>query len=190
MLRVAVTREQGGAVDVLVNNTGGPPAGTPSTVSPQDMATYFYSMVQPVLALTLDLIGPMRARGWGRVLTIASSGVVQPIPHLPMSNALRSTLVGFMKSLASEIAADGVTVNMILPGRVSTGRTQSLDLALAQKTGKPVDDIARASTSTIPAGRYGTPEEFAAVAAFLVSAPASYVTGSMVRVDGGAIRSV
>jgi 3-oxoacyl-[acyl-carrier protein] reductase len=100
------------------------------------------------------------------------------------------TLVGFMKSLAGEVAADGVTVNMVLPGRIATGRTQSIDAAQAQRAGKAVEDIARASASTIPAGRYGTPEEFAAVVAFLASQQASYVTGSMMRVDGGAIRSI
>lgn len=180
----------GGPVDILVNNTGGPPSGTPSTITTDAMATHFASMVQPVVALSLDLVQSMRSRGWGRILTIASSGVVQPIPHLPISNALRSTLAGFMKSLAGEVAADGVTVNMILPGRIATGRTQSIDAAQAQKAGKDLTEIAKASAASIPAGRYGTPEEFAAVVAFLASAPASYVTGSMVRVDGGAIRSI
>ena len=147
-------------------------------------------MVTPVVGLTLDLVAGMRTRGWGRVLTIASSGVVQPIPHLPMSNALRSTLVGFMKSLAGEVAVDGVTVNIVLPGRIATGRTQSIDAAQAQKSGKSTEEVAMASTASIPAGRYGTPEEFAAVVTFLASSQASYVTGSMMRVDGGAIRAI
>ncbi|SEP79317.1 3-oxoacyl-[acyl-carrier protein] reductase [Devosia sp. YR412] len=189
-LIAAQARASGGAIDILVNNTGGPPPGTPSSITTEAMATHFASMVQPVVALTLDLIVSMRERGWGRILTIASSGVVQPIPHLPMSNALRSTLVGFMKSLAGEVAGDGVTVNMVLPGRIATGRTASIDAGQAQKSGTPVEDIAKASTATIPAGRYGTPEEFAAVVAFLASTQASYVTGSMMRVDGGAIRSI
>ena len=183
-------RAEGGVVDVLVNNSGGPPPGLPSAITAVAMADHFASMVQPVVTLTLELLPTMRERGWGRILTIASSGVVQPIPHLPMSNALRSTLVGFMKSLAGEVAGDGVTVNMVLPGRIATGRTQSIDADQAQKSGKPVEEIARASTASIPAGRYGTPEEFAAVVAFLASTQASYVTGSMMRVDGGAIRSI
>lgn len=186
----AQAREAGGEIDVLVNNTGGPPPGTPSSITTGAMATHFASMVQPVVALTLDLVQSMRTRGWGRVLTIASSGVVQPIPHLPISNALRSTLVGFMKSLAGEVASDGVTVNMVLPGRIGTGRTQSIDASQAKRSGTLVDDVAKASAATIPAGRYGTPEEFAAVVAFLASTQASYVTGSMIRVDGGAIRSI
>lgn len=186
----ARAQAEGGAIDILVNNTGGPPPGAPSTITTEAMAAHFSSMVQPVVALTLDLVASMRTRGWGRVLTIASSGVVQPIPHLPISNALRSTLVGFMKSLAGEVAADGVTVNMVLPGRIATGRTLSIDTAQADRSGKALEDVAKASAATIPAGRYGTPEEFAAVVAFLASVPASYVTGSMVRVDGGAIRSI
>ncbi len=147
-------------------------------------------MVRPVLSLTLDLVQAMRAQKWGRIITIASSGVVQPIPHLPISNALRSTLVGFMKTLAGEVAKDGVTVNMLLPGRIATSRTRSLDAAQAERSGRPVEDISAESAATIPAERYGTVEEFGAVAAFLAGVPASYVTGSMLRVDGGAIRSI
>jgi 3-oxoacyl-[acyl-carrier protein] reductase len=147
-------------------------------------------MVKPLLALTLDLVPDMRKRGWGRVLTVASSGVVQPIPHLPISNSLRSALVGFMKTLAGEVAKDGVTVNVLAPGRIATARTQSIDAAAAARGGKSEQDVARESAATIPAGRYGTVEEFGAVAAFLAGTGASYVTGSIIRIDGGAIRSV
>ncbi|MDB5537008.1 MAG: hypothetical protein JWQ65_1883 [Devosia sp.] len=179
-----------GPVDILVNNTGGPPPGLPSVTSADDVAIQFDRMVKPVLALTIELVKGMRERQWGRILTIASSGVVQPIPHLPVSNALRSTLVGFMKTLAGEVAADGVTVNVLLPGRIATARTETLDAAAAQRSGRSVADVGRESAATIPAGRYGTVEEFGAVAAFLAGVPAGYVTGSLVRVDGGAIRSV
>lgn len=177
-------------VDILVNNTGGPPPGIPSGVDVDIVSAQFDAMVRPVLSLTLDLVQAMRAQKWGRIITIASSGVVQPIPHLPISNALRSTLVGFMKTLAGEVAKDGVTVNMLLPGRIATSRTLSLDTAEAERSGRPVGEISAESAATIPAGRYGTVEEFGAVAAFLASGPASYVTGSMLRVDGGAIRSI
>ncbi|MGV8855958.1 MAG: SDR family oxidoreductase [Devosia sp.] len=187
---IAGAQAQGGPVDILLNNTGGPPAGAPSAIKPAEMSEQFDRMVRPVVELTLALVAGMRARGWGRILTIASSGVVQPIPHLPMSNALRSTLVGFMKSLAGEVAGDGVTVNMVLPGRIATARTLSLDSGLAQRTGRALADVAKESAASIPAGRYGTPEEFGAVCAFLASAPASYITGSLIRVDGGAIRSI
>jgi len=184
------TARQAGEVDVLVNNSGGPPTGLPSAVSMSEMAAQFDKMVEPLLALTLALVPGMRQRRWGRVLTIVSSGVVQPIPHLPISNSLRASLVAFMKTLAGEVAADGVTVNVIAPGRIATDRTKSLDAALAQRSSRAVEDVARESAAAIPAGRYGTPEEFGAVAAFLAGVPAAYVTGSVIRVDGGAIRSI
>jgi 3-oxoacyl-[acyl-carrier protein] reductase len=187
---IAAALKRTGQVDILVNNTGGPPTGTPSSVSADDLATQFDRMVRPVIALTNGLVPAMRERGWGRVLTIASSGVIQPIPHLPMSNALRSSLVAFMKTLAGEVAADGVTVNVLAPGRIATGRTRSIDGAQATRQGRSEDDVARESAAAIPAGRYGTVEEFAAVAAFLAGVPAGYVTGSVIRIDGGAIRSV
>jgi len=186
----AATRAALGSVDILVNNSGGPPTGQPSAVALADVEAQFDKMVTPLLALTLDLVPDMRSRGWGRVLTIASSGVVQPIPHLPISNSLRSALVGFMKTLAGEVARDGVTVNVLAPGRIATARTQSIDAAAASRAGKSESDVARESAATIPAGRYGTVEEFGAVAAFLAGTGASYVTGSIIRVDGGAIRSI
>jgi 3-oxoacyl-[acyl-carrier protein] reductase len=107
-----------------------------------------------------------------------------------VSNALRSSLVGFMKTLAGEVAGEGVTVNVIAPGRIETDRVRAIDAGAAERAGKPVEAVRTASAATIPAGRYGAPEEFGAVAAFLAGAPASYVTGSVVRVDGGSIRSV
>lgn len=187
---MTAARRRTGAIDILVNNTGGPPTGQPSTVSVDEMAAQFDKMVRPVMALTLELVKSMRQRRWGRILTIASSGVLQPIPHLPISNALRSSLMSFMKTLAAEVAADGVTVNLLAPGRIATARTQSIDGAQARRSGRSEDDVARDSAASIPAGRYGTVEEFGAVAAFLAGQPASYVTGSVIRVDGGSIRSI
>lgn len=183
-------QRDGRAVDILVNNTGGPPTGMPSAVSVAEMGNQYERMVRPVMELTLALLPAMRARKWGRIITIASSGVVQPIPHLPISNALRSSLVAFMKTLAGEVAVDGVTVNVMAPGRIATARTQSIDVAQAQRAGRSAEDVARDSAAAIPAGRYGTVEEFGAVAAFLASEPAAYMTGSVIRVDGGAIRAV
>lgn len=179
-----------GGVDVLVNNTGGPPPGSVLAVKPETWETQFGAMVRNVFDLTGRLVPGMRARGWGRILTIASSGVEQPIPGLGISNALRAALTGWSKTLAEEVARDGVTANLILPGRIQTERVDEIDRANAGKSGKPVEQVAAASRAAIPVGRYGTVEEFAAVAAFLVSEPASYVTGSMIRCDGGAIRSV
>jgi 3-oxoacyl-[acyl-carrier protein] reductase len=131
----------------------------------------------------------MQARGWGRVITIASSGVVQPIPNLALSNGIRAAVAGWSKSLATEMAPLGITVNMVLPGRIHTDRVDQIDALAASKQGRSVEDIARASMATIPAGRYGRAEELADAVAFLASERASYITGGALRVDGGMIRS-
>mgnify|MGYP002713120472 CR=1 FL=1 len=183
-------QEKLGGVDVLVNNTGGPPPGTTSAPAADDWRKQFDAMILRVMEITNLCLPGMRERGWGRILTVASSGVVQPIPNLAMSNTLRSALVGWTKSLSNEVAADGITANMLLPGRIHTERVDQLDEAASKRTGKDLDEVRTAARAAIPAGRYGRPEEFAAVAAFLVSGPASYVTGSAVRCDGGAIKSV
>ena len=132
----------------------------------------------------------MIERKWGRIITIGSSGIEQPIPNLAVSNAIRGSVAGWSKSLANEVAEHGITVNMVLPGRIATERLESLDQNRAGKQNLPIDEVRRQSQAEIPARRYGTPEEFAAVVAFLASGPASYVTGSMIRVDGGAIKGL
>lgn len=179
-----------GGIDILVANTGGPPARTALAVKPEEWAPNFAALVLPVITLAGLVLPGMRERGFGRVLTIASSGVVQPIPNLVLSNALRSSLVGWSKTLASEVAKDGVTVNVVLPGRIQTDRVEELDAANASAQGKSPEEVAAAARATIPAGRYGRVEEFADVVCFLASTRASYVTGSLIRVDGGAVRSI
>jgi 3-oxoacyl-[acyl-carrier protein] reductase len=179
-----------GGVDILVNNTGGPPPGAIEGQPEEVWRSQFDTMVLRLISLTNLCLPGMRERGWGRVLTVASSGVVQPIPNLSISNTIRSALVGWNKSLSSEVASAGITVNILAPGRIATARTAALDEAAAKRQGKSVEEVQAASRGTIPAGRYGTVEEFGAVAAFLVSGPASYVTGSVIRCDGGSIRSV
>jgi 3-oxoacyl-[acyl-carrier protein] reductase len=189
MLEETVKREFGG-LDILVNNTGGPPPGAMADADLDVVHRQFEIMVLSVMDLTARLLPGMRAQNWGRVLTIASSGVIQPIPNLGLSNALRSTLVGWSKSMANETAGDGVTFNMLLPGRIETARLKELDAANAKRSGKSLDQVATAAKAQIPTGRYGAVEEFGATAAFLVSARASYINGSMIRCDGGAIKSV
>ena len=179
-----------GGVDILVANTGGPPARTALNVEPDAWTPQFEAMVVPIFKLAGLVLPGMLERRWGRILTIASSGVVQPIPNLVISNALRASLVGWSKTLASEVAKDGVTVNLVLPGRIETDRVGELDAINAKAQGKTPEDVAAAARATIPAGRYGRVEEFAEVVCFLASERASYVTGSMIRVDGGAVRSV
>ena len=151
---------------------------------------HFQAMVLSVIAITDRVLPNMRARRWGRVITSASSGVVSPIPNLAISNTLRLSLVGWSKTLAREVAKDGITANIILPGRIATDRLKFLDEAKAKREGRSVEDVLTESTGSIPVGRYGKPEEYGDVVAFLSSERAAYITGSVIRVDGGLIASI
>jgi 3-oxoacyl-[acyl-carrier protein] reductase len=179
-----------GGVDILINNTGGPPPSLALDVSAEVWRDQFDTMVLSLIKLTQRLTPGMLERKWGRILTIVSSGVQAPIPNLAVSNTLRSALVGWSKTLAAELAPNGITVNLIVPGRIATSRVASLDAAAAQRSGRSAEEVEAASRAAIPVGRYGRPEEFASVAVFLASPQASYVTGTSVRVDGGFIRGI
>lgn len=179
-----------GPVDILVNNTGGPPPSPAAGQSLETWQAHFQSMVLCVLAITDRVLPGMRERKWGRIITSTSMGVVAPIPNLGISNTLRASLVGWSKTLAREVARDGITVNVMAPGRILTDRVRSIDANQAKREGKSVEDVSAASQAAIPVGRYGDPREFGDVAAFLASTRASYVTGSVIRVDGGVLANV
>ena len=178
-----------GEIDILVLNGGGPPPGPIQSVDLETWQRQFQAQFLSFVELTNAFLPGMRERHWGRVLVSSSSGVVQPIPNLGISNSLRNALLGWAKTLASEVAADGVTVNTLLPGRLQTDRIEQIDADTAQRTGRSLEQVKAESLAAIPAGRLGTPEEYGSVAAFLVSEHAGYITGSTVRVDGGMIRS-
>jgi 3-oxoacyl-[acyl-carrier protein] reductase len=179
-----------GQTDILVLNTGGPPPGpadeTPDTVWSKQFEAMFLSAVR----LTRLALPGMRKRGFGRIIAVVSSGVIQPIPNLGVSNAIRSALVGWAKTLAGEVASQGITVNCLAPGRIATDRVAELDQGRAQREGISVDEVERQSRLGIPVGRYGDAAEFASLATFLASPRSSYMTGDIIRVDGGMIRSV
>ena len=176
-----------GPVDILINNTGGPPPTTAAGQDPALWSKHFQAMVLSVIAITDRVLPNMRSRHWGRVVTSTSSGILSPIPNLAMSNALRLSLVGWSKTLAREVAKEGITANIVAPGRIATGRIKFLDEAKARREGRTVEDVEAENAAAIPAGRLGKPEEYGDVVAFLASDRASYITGSIIRVDGGMI---
>jgi 3-oxoacyl-[acyl-carrier protein] reductase len=185
---VAAAEERFGRVDILVLNGGGPPRANAADFDEAAGQGAIDQLLRPHLRLTHRLLPAMRAAGWGRVVAIGSTGVQQPIDGLVASNVGRAALAGYLKTLATEVAPDGVTVNMVLPGRIATDRVSGVDAAAAAKQGLAVEEVVRRSQATIPVGRYGRPEEFGAVVAFLASPAASYVTGEQIRCDGGLVR--
>jgi 3-oxoacyl-[acyl-carrier protein] reductase len=180
----------GGPIEILLNNTGGPPPSGVVGLDPDLWRAQFEMMVLSVFRLTDRVLPAMRATGWGRILNVASVSLVEPIGTLGVSNTLRASIAAWAKTLSNEVAADGVTVNTLLPGRIDTPRIERLDKAAAERTGKTPQEARAASVISIPVGRIGTTEEFGAVAAFLASPLAAYVTGSLVRLDGGSVRAI
>ncbi|NKB49855.1 MAG: SDR family oxidoreductase [Alphaproteobacteria bacterium] len=177
-----------GGVDILVNNTGGPPFGAISQVEPETWQAQFEAMVLSVFRLTGHLLPGMREGQWGRVLIVASTGVVEPIPELGMSNTLRVSLANWAKTLSFEVAPDKVTVNMLMPGRIGTERLDQLYKVNMERTDKTLEEVKADVAAVIPMGRVGRVEEFAALAAFLASQNAGYITGTATAIDGGLTR--
>lgn len=173
--------ERLGPVEILVINTGGPPLGAALDNPREEWERAYRELVLSPRALVEAALPAMRERGWGRITNVASSSVREPIPHLALSNTHRMAAVGFLKTLASEVAADGITVNTVATGRFATDR-------LAANWGS-WEEMERGAAEGIPAGRLGQPEEFGDLVAFLSSERAAFLTGTVIPLDGGMLRS-
>ena len=187
---MAAVMETYGGVDILVSNTGGPPTGQFMDFDDTAWQAAFDGLLLPAVRLSRAVIPSMKARGGGRIIYITSSAVKQPVPGLLLSNSLRAAVHGMAKTLATEVAAAGITVNCVAPGRIDTDRVRSLDEQLAQKSGRESAVIKQERQATIPVGRYGEPQEFGNAVAFLCSAGAAYMTGTTLWVDGGLLSSL
>jgi 3-oxoacyl-[acyl-carrier protein] reductase len=182
--------EHFGRLDILVTNTGGPPAGTHETLRPADWNQATGLLLSSTVELATNALPTMKSRGWGRILAVTSVAARQPVDNLMLSNSLRAAVTGFAETLAREVAKDGITVNTILPGYTRTERVTGLNEANATREGvEPVEIQARLEAE-IPLGRLAEPREFAALAAFLVSERAGYITGGAFPVDGGWLRGL
>jgi 3-oxoacyl-[acyl-carrier protein] reductase len=177
-------------IDILVTNVGGPPAGQFESLSRKSWEEATRLLLTSVLDLTRLALPGMKERGWGRILNITSIAVKQPVANLMLSNSLRAAVTGFARTLANEVAQSGITVNNLMPGYTRTERVEELAQALAGKEGITPAEVQARWEAEIPMKRLGEPREFAALAAFLVSERASYITGSSIAVDGGWIRSL
>jgi len=175
-----------GGLEILVHNAGGPPAGGFSAVNEGQWAQAFEQNLMSFVRVAHAAVPEMKKAGYGRVLTIASSSIKQPIPNLVLSNAFRAGIWGLAKTMSQELAAHGILVNVIAPGRISTERIEELDMANATRSGRSIDEVRKASIASIPIGRLGDPEEFANLVVFLASEKASYISGQGIFVDGAA----
>jgi 3-oxoacyl-[acyl-carrier protein] reductase len=179
-----------GRVDVLVTNTGGPPAGPFEAHSPETWELAVRQNLFSVLNLVREVLPGMRQRGWGRIINVTSIAVKQPSDNLILSNAVRAAVTGFARTLATETARDGITVNNVLPGFTRTDRLKELAEKRAEIKGVEPEDIWAGWHREIPMGRIGEPGELAALVAFLASEQAGYITAQSIPVDGGWIRSL
>jgi 3-oxoacyl-[acyl-carrier protein] reductase len=179
-----------GGIDLLLTNTGGPPAGRALDFDDRAWQAAFEQLVLAVVRQVRLAVPSMQARGGGAILMSTSSAVKEPIANIALSNVLRASVAALAKTLALELAASRIRVNQLIPGRIGTDRVREIDAVNAERAGISVEEQRRRSASTIPLGRYGDPDEYGRMAAFLLSDAAAYITGASVQVDGGLIRGL
>jgi 3-oxoacyl-[acyl-carrier protein] reductase len=184
------TLENFGRIDILVTNAGGPPSGKFESLTPEMWIEAVDLTLMSVINLTRAVIPGMKERKWGRIINVTSIAVKQPVDGLMLSNSLRSAVTGFARTLANEVAPLGITVNNILPGYTRTERVEQLSEATAKREGITAEAAVGKWEAEIPMKRLGEPREFAALAAFLASERASYITGTSISVDGGWIKAL
>jgi len=179
-----------GPIDIAVLNTGGPPTGTFESITLEQWQDAYRSLVETVVHLSQLVLPGMVQKKWGRVLAVTSFVARQPADLMALSNSLRSSVIGVMRTLANEYGPHGITVNSILPGYILTDRMRKVARAQADAKGQPADQAFDRIAANVPLGRLGDPEEFGNLAAFLVSDAASYVTGQAITIDGGLSKGV
>jgi len=186
----ATTMQQFSGVDLLFANTGGPPAGTALSFDDTAWQSAFNLLLMSVIRTVRLVVPSMRARGGGAILVGTSSSVKEPIANLALSNVMRSGVTSLAKTLSFELSTDKIRVNTLIPGRIATDRLRQLDEISAKKSSLSLEEQQKRNASAIPMGRYGAPDDFGRVGAFLLSDAASYVTGASVQVDGGLIKGL